>query len=117
MPGNVPWAKNAAALIVSIAKTTLETDGSANRYAEHDLGAFNATMALQARSMDIITHPMAGFEPKKIKEEFQLDASLKPLTVMALGYLDSAEKLEEPYRSRELSPRNRKGFVEFILNR
>jgi nitroreductase len=116
MPGNTPWAKNAAALIASIARTTLEKDGSANKLAEHDLGAFDATLALQARSMDIYAHPMAGFDANKLKEEFQLADSLKPVAVIALGYLDEPGKLPESFFTREITPRVRKGQEEFILN-
>jgi hypothetical protein len=37
------------------------------------------------------------------------------MAVIALGYLDSAEKLPEPYKTRELSPRVRKPINEIIL--
>jgi nitroreductase len=116
VPGNTPWARNSAAFVVSIAKISNEKDGSINNHAEHDLGAFNATLALQARSMNIFVHPMAGFDPKKLKEEFQLDDSLKPIAIIAIGYLDAPEKLEEPFKTRELTPRDRKSPREFILN-
>lgn len=116
MPGNIPWAKNAAAFIVGIAKTKLERDGSFHKTAEHDLGAFDATLAIQATSMGIIVHPMAGFDPEKVIAEFKLAESLKPMVVMAVGYLDIPEKLEEPFLSRELTPRSRKPVQDFILN-
>ena len=116
MPGNAPWAKHAAALIVSIAKTDFEKEGHpANLTAEHDLGAFNATLVLQARSMEIFAHPMGGFDKQKTKELFSLPENLKPIAVIALGYLDDAEKLDEPYKSRELTARSRKGLNEIML--
>ena len=47
-PGNASWAKNAAALVVSIAKTNFDKEGNpVNHWAEHDLGAANAAMILQ----------------------------------------------------------------------
>jgi nitroreductase len=82
----------------------------------HDLGAFNATLALQARSMNIFAHPMGGFEAGKLKAEFELADSLKPIAVIALGYLDDPEKLIEPFKTRELTPRSRKAPGDFILN-
>jgi nitroreductase len=116
LPGNTPWAKNAAAFIASIARTTFENDGKTNKLAEHDLGAFDATMALQARSMNIFVHPMAGFDPKKLVEEFNLGESLKPIAIIALGYLDEPVRLPEPFYTREITPRTRKAPQEFILN-
>lgn len=116
MPGNTPWAQHAAAFILSIARATLSKDGiTANGTAEHDLGSFNATMAIQASAMGIITHPMGGFDRAKAKEIFNLTDTQKPMAVIALGYLDSAEKLPEPYKTRELSPRVRKPINEIIL--
>ena len=116
-PGNAVWAKNAAAFIVSIAKINLDKEGNpANNWAEHDLGAANAAMILQATSMDIAAHPMAGFDAAKIKETFHLNEYLKPVAIIALGYLDDAEKLEEPFKTRERSSRKRKNLSEIILH-
>lgn len=116
-PSNASWAKNAGAFIVSIAKINFDKEGNPiNNWAEHDLGAANAAMILQATSMNISAHPMAGFDAVKIKEAFELSEFLKPVAVIALGYLDKAENLEEPFKTRELSSRNRKELSEIILN-
>jgi nitroreductase len=116
-PSNAVWAKNAAAFIVSIAKINLDKEGNpVNNWAEHDLGAANAAMILQATSMNIAAHPMSGFDAGKIKEAFGLDEYLKPVAIIALGYLDKADKLEEPFKTRELSSRKRKELSEIILN-
>lgn len=117
MPGNQPWTKHAAALIITVVKTTFDKEGDPhNPTADHDCGAFNATMALQATSMGLMAHPMAGFEAKKVLETFALPANHKPITVMAVGYLDDAEKLEEPYKTRELTERTRKPLTEVVLD-
>ena len=114
---NAAWAKNAAAFIVSIAKINFDKEGNPiNNWAEHDLGAANAAMILQATSMNIAAHPMAGFDAAKIKDAFELSEYLKPVAIIALGYLDKADKLEEPFKTRELSSRKRKGLSEIILN-
>ncbi|MFT3682572.1 MAG: nitroreductase family protein [Ferruginibacter sp.] len=116
-PGNAAWAKNAAAFIVSIAKTDLDKEGRpVNRWAEHDLGAANATLVLQATSMNIYAHLMAGFDGAKIRTAFDLGDNLKPVAVIALGYKDVADKLEEPFKTRETAPRKRKALTEIILH-
>ena len=118
MPGNTPWAKNAGAFVVCIAKTTSDREGNPiNPAAELDLGSANMLLILQALTMDIYAHPMGGFDRKKLSETFNLENNLKPMVVIALGYLDAAEKLNEPYRTRELTPRTRKPLSEIILNR
>jgi nitroreductase len=115
--GNAVWAQHAAILMSSIAKITHERDGQPyhNPYAEHDLGAFNATLTLQATAMQLSAHPMAGFNKERISEAFELDASLKPMVVFAIGHVDSPEKLGEPFKTRELTPRTRKALSEIIL--
>ena len=116
-PSNAAWAKKAATFVISIAKTNFDKEGNPlNNWAEHDLGAANAAMILQATSMDIAAHPMSGFDAAKIKDEFGLNDYLKPVAVIALGYLDEADKLEEPFKTRELSSRKRKALSEIILH-
>ncbi|HMO62505.1 MAG TPA: nitroreductase family protein [Ferruginibacter sp.] len=116
MPGNAAWAKNAAAFIVAVAKTDFDKEGHpANHWAEHDLGAANAALVLQATSMNIYAHLMAGFDAAKIKTVFELGDNMKPVVVIALGYKDEPEKLDEPFKSRELAPRKRKALNEIIL--
>lgn len=111
-PGNQPWAKNAAVLLVSFAQV-INDKGAANPWSQHDLGAANATLALQAFSMGIHSHFMAGFDKSKALAATQLDAKLwQPVAMAALGYLGAADQLEEPYYSRENAPRVRKSIVE-----
>ena len=88
-------------------------NGKPNPTAQHDLGAANATLMLQATSMGIYGHPMAGFDRDKAIEALNLDTDVvEPVAFIALGYLDEAEKLEEPFKTRELTPRTRKGIAE-----
>jgi nitroreductase len=114
MPGNQPWNKKAAVLIVAIARKTLAANGNPNTYAEHDLGMANAHLLLQASAMGIYSHPMAGIDKAKLVESLKLIENQYPACIIALGYLDDAEKLEEPYKERELTPRTRKPLSEFV---
>ncbi len=113
MPGNQPWCANAAVLMVSLMRKQFD-NGKPNATAMHDLGAANATLMLQAISMSIYGHPMAGFDREKTIEALGLDTDLvEPVAFIALGYLDEADKLEEPFKTRELTPRTRKSLGEF----
>jgi nitroreductase len=112
VPANQVWAKNASVLVLSIANKLMGDKPSA--IAKHDVGAANATLALQARSMGIYSHLMGGFSAEKAIETFKIDTEQQePVVVIALGYLGEAEKLEEPLLSRELAPRSRKSIEEF----
>ena len=111
--GNKPWTRHAAVLGVSLIRKKM-ANGKENNTAKHDLGAANATMMLQATSMGIYGHMMAGFDPEKTFETLNLDKEeVDTVAFFAMGYLDSPEKLEEPFKTRELTPRTRKAVSEF----
>jgi len=114
MPGNQPWNKHAAGFIVTIARKTFAANDKPNSYAEHDVGLATSYLLLQASSMGIYTHPMAGFDKAKLIEALQLTDNESPLCVIALGYLNDADKLEEPFRGRELTARTRKSLSEIV---
>lgn len=116
LPGNQPWAKNASVLLVSVARTTFAANGSENKYAHHDVGMANAQLMLQARSMDIYSHVMGGFNKQAVTDALGIDNTKDVVCVMALGYLDNAEKLEEPFRTRELTARSRKPLQEIAVS-
>lgn len=110
---NQLWAKNAAVLIVAVARKTFAANQDSNIWAEHDLGLANATLMLQASSMGIYSHAMAGFVKEKAIESLELASNQNPICVIALGRLGDAESLVEPYKSREAAPRTRKSISEF----
>jgi nitroreductase len=112
-PGNQPWTKNAAALVVTMVRTTFEKNGKNNPWAEHDLGMANAQLILQAADQDIYGHFMAGFNSDQASQVLQLEDTERPICMIALGYLGASENLEEPYKTRELTPRKRKSVQEF----
>jgi len=112
MAGNKPWAKNAAVLI-AVTAPKKNDNGSENKIAKFDLGAASATLMLQALSMDIYGHVMGGFDAAKAIEILNIRPDThEPVVFIALGYLDAAEKLEEPFKGRELTPRSRKSLKE-----
>lgn len=111
--GNQQWAGRAAVLMVAIARKTFAKNGRPNPHAGHDLGMSNATMFLQAVSMGIYPHPMAGFYAEKVKEALELTEDEKPVCMIAWGYPGDPETLDEKNKASELSPRSRKNISEF----
>ena len=111
--GNFPWAKNAAVLMVCLVKKKYD-DGNVNAAAYHDVGAANATLILQAASMGIFGHVIGGFSRTKATDLLQIDTEeYDPFVMIALGHLGLPEKLNEPFRTREVTPRSRKSLSEF----
>lgn len=114
MPGNAVWACNAPLLIAVFAKKHF-SDGSINLHAWHDVGAACMSLLLQGVSLGIYGHQMGGFDREKAKQVFGHSDEYDIVSIMALGYPGEAEALEEPFRTRELTPRERKAPESFAF--
>ena len=90
---NRVWAKNAYALIISMARTRFSKSGKPNRYAFHDTGMAVSNLLLQALAMDVYVHQMGGFSVEKVKEYFNLGDDIEPVAMMAVGYLGDGYSL------------------------
>jgi len=113
---NQRWARNAPVLALSVARTRLAKDGSPNLHAWHDVGAASATLSIEATTLGLSVHQMAGFDPNRAREVFAIPAGYDPVATMAIGYGGDPESLPEPLRSRELSPRKRKPLSDFVFS-
>lgn len=111
---NAVWAENASVLIFCYTKLTYTKSGKENVNAMHDAGMANQNLLLQAASMDIYSHVMEGFDKSKAMEIFNIPDDFNPVCMIALGYRGNPEELQEPYKSRETSPRERKDLSEFV---
>jgi nitroreductase len=113
VPANAAWAKDAAVLIAAVARKTFAANEMPNRSAMHDLGMANANLLLQALSMNIYGHLMGGFDREKLTVDLGLTTDQDAVCIIALGFIDVPEKLEEPLRTRETQARQRKALEEF----
>jgi len=111
---NGAWARNAAVLLVAVAKTAHE-DGSPNSHAEHDLGQAMAMLSVEATARGISMHQMAGFYPDKARELLGVPDGFVPKTAAALGYLGQPDTLSDSLKERELAPRVRKPVSEIAF--
>ncbi|WP_027003823.1 nitroreductase family protein [Hugenholtzia roseola] len=116
LEGNKKWAKNAAALVVVLGKQTYSLNGKPNGNAAHDAGMATQNLLLQALSLEVYGHVMEGFEKEKATAVLGLSPDFKPVTMLALGYLGQADSLEEPYYTRETTPRSRKAVEEICFS-
>jgi len=113
---NAGWAVNASALIVAVAETS-SVEGDLRPTAEYDLGQAVAHLSVQAQAEGLHTHQMAGVEFERIVAAFDLAENLKPMTVTAVGVVDSADKLADALAERETAPRTRLPLGELVVAR
>lgn len=117
VPFNQKWAGTAPVLILGTALANFARNGAPNTYALYDLGAAASYITLQAASLGLAAHQMAGFDQAKARELLGLPADCLIGSVTALGYQDEPEKLgDEKLIERELAPRERKPLAEIVLS-
>lgn len=112
---NRVWAKDAYALVISMAQTRFSKSGKINRYAFHDTGMAVTNLLLQALALDVYVHQMGGFSVEKVKEYFKLDGNIEPVAVMAVGYLGDGFSLPPELLSRDEKKRPRKSMNEYTF--
>lgn len=113
---NQVWAKNAPALILTIAKNNYDRNNRPNTHAEYDLGQAIANLTFQATALNLYVHQMGGFDPEKAKKLFSIPEGYTAISVSAVGYLGNTEKLPETLQSREKVKRRRKDLSELVFD-
>ena len=112
---NQIWAKNAWALIVTMARTKFSYNGKPNRYALYDTGMAVANLSLQALTFDIYIHQMGGFSVEKVREYFGLSEDIAPVSVMAAGFLGDGHGLSPEILRKDEFRRPRKSVNDYTF--
>ena len=105
---NRTWARHAGLLAIGAVTETFAHNDKPNRWAEHDLGLAMAQLVLQATSMGLHAHMMAGFDRDRAREELGIPEGAHPHVALAVGRMGDAEELPEPLREREKAERSRR---------
>lgn len=113
VPFNEGWAKNAGALIFITSITTY--DGTRQvRTHSFDAGSAFMSLSLQAHSMGLVAHGMAGIEFDKVPLILQLPENLKVEAAVAIGYQGDAASLSEALQKRE-TPSQRQPLADIVF--
>ncbi len=116
--GNRVWAHSAPVLVLAAVMRKRFSQERASfvpyPHAMHDLGLAVMSMILQAQSLGMHCHPLAGFDPEQAQDAFAIPALFEPAVVIAIGYLGNPETLPATLRDRELGPRTRRPLEELV---
>ncbi len=112
---NQQWARKAPVLMLTVASLKFARNQKDNRHAFHDVGLAAANLVVQATSLGLAVHQMAGILPDKAREVYGIPEGYEVVAGIALGYPGDAAKLDEKLRRREQAPRSRKPLVEFVF--
>lgn len=115
---NQGWVVGAPALMLGAFKKDMKDGKEENFHALHDLGLFMGNVSIQATSMDIALHQMAGIDFKKAGKEFSFPDNYHVATAVAIGrFGGDVETLPEDLQEEETKlKRERKEQGTFAFN-
>ncbi|UCF91719.1 MAG: nitroreductase family protein [Desulfobacterales bacterium] len=109
------WVKKAPMVVVVATKPDLDSQLSDRRdYALFDCGLATANLVLQAFKEGLLAHPIAGFDPFKVKENFRIPDEFIVITLVAVGYPGDDTLLNAKHKQLEHGPRVRKPEADVI---
>jgi nitroreductase len=110
---NKDWCKRASALILTISNK-MSPKGDPSITHSFDTGSAWENLALQASTMNLIAHGMAGFDYAKAKTEFSIPDDYAVEMMIAVGKLGNIEDLSEHLKAGE-KPNDRKPLEEIVF--
>ncbi|NPD69724.1 nitroreductase family protein [Lichenicola cladoniae] len=117
-PFNQSWAKDAAAIIVALSKSTMLPPGKDREIPSHshsyDAGAGWAYLALQASLSGWAAHAMVGFDMDTAFAQLQVPQGYRIEASIAIGRRGDKGLLPEAMQSRE-EPNGRNPIGQFVM--
>ena len=114
VPFNEGWAKEAGALIFIASVTTFDGERQ-NITNSFDAGSSFMSLSLQAHSLGLVAHGMAGIEYDKAPAVLGLPANLKIEAAVAIGHQGDASSLADFLQTRE-APSVRLPLSDIVFN-
>ncbi|ENH98093.1 nitroreductase [Gracilibacillus halophilus YIM-C55.5] len=107
MDGNRVWCDKAPAYVLIL------SDREAGGSHAFDAGTAWGFLSLQAMKKGLITHAMGGFHKDQAREELGIPEKYDVHAVIAIGYQDEMEKLDEQLQERE-KPSDRRKLADSL---
>jgi nitroreductase len=111
---NQTWAKNAAALVVFISKTTFDHNGEPAATHSFDAGAAWENFALQGTQRGLVIHGMQGFDYAKARTALNIPEAFQVEAMVVVGKPGRKEDLPEKLQERE-TPNDRRKLTETVF--
>lgn len=112
---NQVWAKTAPLLVLSLSQVISTYKNRTNRLAHYETGMAVANLLLQATSMDLFVHQMAGYDHERAKEVLVIPSRYELAAMMAIGYKGDPAQLPEKVAAQEKRERTRMEISAFLV--
>jgi nitroreductase len=113
MEANQVWCKNAALLVVVLARKVFSRNGKPNPVHVFDAGAAWENLALQGAAMGLVVHGMSGFDFDNARAALNVPDDYAVCAMIAIGRPGNEADLPQQLRERE-EPSDRKPVGEII---
>ena len=113
MPKGNYWTAPAPVIIAVTSRRDLDCTLSDDRdYFLFGCGMAVGNLMIQATQMDLVAHPIAGYNPMKVKEILEIPKDYTLITLVIVGHPGDVSQLSDQHREIELGPRDRKPLSE-----
>jgi len=85
LSGGNAWAKASSMIIAVIGKKEKDCNIKEREYYQFDIGMATFALILRATELGLVAHPIAGFDPEKVKEALEIPADYLLITVINVG--------------------------------
>ncbi|MCD5417123.1 nitroreductase family protein [Candidatus Bipolaricaulota bacterium] len=115
MPKGNYWTAPAPVIIAIASQRDLDCKLSDERdYFLFGCGMAAGNLMIQATEMGLIAHPIAGYNPTKVKEILKVPADYVLITLIIVARPGDPVNLSEDHRAIELGERDRKPLIEVM---
>jgi nitroreductase len=111
---NKVWTKNAAVLIVVVARKNFENNEKYSITHQFDAGAAWENLALEASSRGLAVHAMQGFDYERARADLQIPDKFDVMAMIAIGKQGPKDNLPPQLQEKE-HPNDRKPLVEIVM--
>lgn len=109
------WAKVAPVLVVVTTRDQFDCQLNDDRnYAQFDTGMAVMGLMMQATREGLYAHPMAGWDPATLREQFDIEPETRVVAMLAIGHPGDGSNLNEKHSQSESSERSRKPLEEVL---
>jgi nitroreductase len=85
LSGGNAWAKASSMIIAVIGKKEKDCNIKEREYYLFDIGMATFALILRATELGLVAHPIAGFDPEKVKAALEIPADYMLITIVNVG--------------------------------
>lgn len=109
------WAKSSSLLGVVFSHVELDCVIGERRYCLFDTGMATAFMILRATELDLVAHPIAGYNPAGVKNILKVPEKYRVITLIIFGkHASGSNSLSEKQKASEKERLPRLDWEDFL---